>query len=311
MNNLKNDFKINLIDCSDKVIDDLIEFGKLYYESSSSNLKQKYLKWLYLENPAGIAKAVIAKDDDLLVGVIILVPLYLEKSGCRQKCYFAMNVLTHPNYRGRNLFGLMIDSSRIFLSNNGFWLIGHPNQNAVKGWVKQNMRFREPLKIGMLKILPLMLLKKSCVTMVNSEREINIIPQTFWDSVSNSNEFFHVSYSPVFLAWRFIHAVDKIYKIQIIKRDSDVVGILISKKYKFGVSLLIDVIAEPKNMSYVLSHVILPTLIASPHKGNIVSIINESSWTLPVKKEMPFFVSTWQEDDGLDCSFVSLSSGDF
>ena len=101
---MSDEFNIKLLDCTEQLIDELIGFGELYYDKVSSNLNKQYLTWIYLENPYGSAKVCMAMNKDIIVGVIIYVPIFLAKHNHVQKAYFAMNVLTHPQYRGKNLF---------------------------------------------------------------------------------------------------------------------------------------------------------------------------------------------------------------
>lgn len=309
---MNSKYNPQLLDCTEQMINELIQFGQLYYDKASLNLNKEYLKWLYIDNPNGQAKVCIIKNENMIVGVIIFIPIYLGCTEFIQKAYFAMNVLTHPQYRGQNLFGLMIAHSKDFFSKEGYWLLGHPNKNAIKGWARAKMQFRRPLKVYLSKFSLLSLFGKiGSSTLIKNNEDLKNIPDEFWRKVSKSYNSIHVLFSHEFISWRFINAIEKGYKVKLIKKDSETIGLLISKKYKFGFDLLIDVIAEPTNVITVMKYLRVPTLILRAEYGGINELWGTSCWKLPFKKELPFFVSNWVESIDFDCSCISLASGDF
>ena len=129
----------------------LINLGNSYYPIDHPALHSVFLQWYYLDNPVGRAKLIVAKDNELWIGVIVLIPVELECSGQLQNGYYAVNVLTHQNYQGKGIFGKMICYASEILAKNQLWLIGHPNRSAIPGWKHQNMRFRDDLQLYLAK----------------------------------------------------------------------------------------------------------------------------------------------------------------
>ncbi|MBK6957772.1 MAG: hypothetical protein IPH22_04680 [Nitrosomonas sp.] len=62
------------------------------------------LKWLYIDNNEGPATLIVAEEDDLWIGMMVLIPVTLERKGELQKACFAVNLLAHPEHRTKNLF---------------------------------------------------------------------------------------------------------------------------------------------------------------------------------------------------------------
>lgn len=294
----------------DKIdLNKLINLGKTYYDANSLSIKPEFLNWLYLENHFGVAELVVIEDEALLVGVIALIPILLSVNNGVQECFFAVNVLTHPSYRGKNFFGRMIEEAKKQLKSRGAWLIGHPNANAIPGWRKSGMQFRDQLMLYINKPNFINLFKLKRVA-VDEPRKILEIENFFWDSINTGLDA-HVNYTPEFVIWRFFSVIGKNYTITAVYDGSVLLGLVITKKYKFCVDLLIDVIASPGATGKVISSLVKPTLIFSPSIGSFYSSISKNILKLPINKSLPFFVSTWDESlSKCDFSRVTFAASD-
>ncbi len=296
--------------CDSAFLINLIELGKTYYNEDSLVINLNFLNWLYLDNPNGAAEMVFVKDGELLVGIVALIPIMLESKEIKQDAFFAVNVLTHPLYRGKNLFGRMIEKIKELMSNKKKWLIGHPNSNAIKGWTKYSMQFREPLVLFMNKY-KLSNLWKFEKTRIENIAQLMEIKENFWRGLAEKANF-HVQYTPEFLAWRFLDSVGKNYTITKISQRGNLLGLVITRKYKLCFDLLIDVIAKDDDVDKVLGSLVKPTLIAAPSKGEFTESISKVVSKLPLQKSFPFFVTTWSNDfDPYDFSGVTFSASDF
>ena len=181
----------------------LIALGCTYYPVGHPVLTEEFLKWFYLDNPAGPATLIVAHEGDLWIGIIVLIPAMLECSGQLQKACYAVNVLTHPKHRGKNLFVKMIRHARGLLSSEGIWLLGHPNANAIPGWKRQNMEFRDPLHLYLAKFrLPFSSIRENRISSLEQLREI---PSSFWNKLVDRPDV-HLKCTPEFIAWRFLDA---------------------------------------------------------------------------------------------------------
>ena len=79
-----------------------------YRENLLNYVKDNYLNWFYGKNPNGPATLIVAHEGDLWIGLIVLIPITLYFKQQEQRACFAVNVLTHPEHRAKNLFVKMI-----------------------------------------------------------------------------------------------------------------------------------------------------------------------------------------------------------
>jgi hypothetical protein len=113
----------------------------------------RFLPWLYDRNPSGRALEFMAKSGPLVTGHIALVPLrYKTAQGTALGC-ITVNVITHPDYRGRGIFIILHDLGfKEAAAKNILFTLGYPNQKSEKGSLK-HLGYRELTRIP-LWILP-------------------------------------------------------------------------------------------------------------------------------------------------------------
>ena len=287
----------------------LIELGRNYYPAGHPALSSDFLKWFYLNNPNGNATLIVAVEDDLWIGVIVLIPIVLVHSGNLRRACFAVNVLTHPAHRSKNLFVKMIRHARTELSKTDTWLLGHPNASATPGWRRQKMQFTAPLRVYLTKIRGVRHWMRE--TVLASIEEIHDLPLEFW-SESDSHLDVHIHYTPEFIAWRYLDAPHLQYRVSALKSKTSLIGLRVTRQFKWPVDLMVDVIGPLSNMKELLSTPFWrPTLVLHSGVGVTGSKLRESSWRLPVEKQFPFFMTTWSGEDLPDTSGITLGASDF
>lgn len=143
--------RISALSCDISHLPWLIKLGRTYYPEDNPALSEHFLKWLYIDNNEGPATLIVAEEDDLWIGMMVLIPVTLERKGELQKAGFAVNLLAHPEYRTKNLFVKIIKCTREHLSSQNIWLLAHPNANSAPGWKRQKMMFRDPLHLHLAK----------------------------------------------------------------------------------------------------------------------------------------------------------------
>ena len=302
------DLQITTLTASSAHLELVIELGRTYYPSGHLLLKKEYLKWLYLDNPAGPATLVVAHEAEIWIGIMVLIPVILESSERLQRACYAVNVLTHPEHRGKNLFIKMIAKARDVLSSQGIWLLGHPNVNACPGWRRQKMMFRDPLQVYAAKFKwPFFGLRERRIF---SLLELASLPATFWKTLTERKDV-HVCYTPEFLAWRFLNVPGKSYKVVALEQGGEVFGLRITRGFKGPVDLLIDFIGPTSVCDELLLCVRRPTLVLHSGLGSGASVVARACWKLPVKRRFPFFVTTWTFTGPADMTGISLSASDF
>lgn len=297
--------QISTIQCEATHFADLISLGRTYYPAGHHALTEKFLKWLYLDNPYGAATLVVASEGKLWVGLIALIPVMLECNGVKQTACYAVNVLTHPEHRSKNLFVKMIKYAREALSQNNVWLIGHPNSNAVPGWKRQKMNFMNPLHLYLSK------LGLFGVRRIHSLEQLCDLPESFWNSLKERADM-HVAYTPEYIAWRFLNAPHRKYEVSAVYSGGALIGLRVTRRFKGPVDLMLDAIAPIAKFGDVLASVRWPTLVMHSGSGVLASEIERGCWRLPVNRVFPFFVTTWNNVPATDSmSGVSLTASDF
>lgn len=281
---------------------------KMHYVEGHPVFNDEFLSWIYLENPAGIAKLIVASEGDEWIGVMALIPIVLECDE-PQSAYFVIHVLTHPEHRKKNLFVKMIRFARDELSNQGVWLLGHPNASAKPFWKRQKMEFRDSLFIYFAKIrIPFSGYKESRIKSFNQLKQL---PEEFWKELSRISNV-HIKYSPEFIAWRFLDAPHKEYIVTSVEKNGNLLGLRVTRRYKGPIDLMIDCIGTKEAMGDLLKSAYRPTLIMHSGVGSSEEAILSSSLRIPVKREIPFFVTTWQcKELDFDVTGITLAASDF
>ncbi len=95
------------VNYSDQGIDELADLAKLVYgKEDDESTNPEFLRWLYLNNPAGraITWVVIDRTSGILVGSYSVVPLRMLVDGEQVTGSVSVNLVTHPDYRKQGIF---------------------------------------------------------------------------------------------------------------------------------------------------------------------------------------------------------------
>lgn len=303
------DTKISAWTANSSHFESLIELGHSYYPVNHPVLTNEFLKWFYIDNPEGNATLIVAHEENLWMGIIVLIPVMLEcPSGQLQKACYAVNVLTHPDHRTKNLFVKMIRHTRDILSNNNIWLLGHPNTNAIPGWRRQKMEFRDPLHLYLAKFnLPFSSIYTNRIVSLD---QLLKIPLSFWSVLTDRHDV-HIRYTPEFIAWRFLDAPHRKYVVSTVYKSEEFLGLHVTRRFKGPIDLMVDFITPSRMAGDVCSSVWRPTLVMHSNTGTAGTEIRKGCWKLPVKRQFPFFVTTWEQEDVFDMSGITLAASDF
>ncbi len=107
----------------------------------------KKLKWLYLDNPAGMAFCCLAIDKHCIAGQYITIPINLIKQGRLIHAALSLNTFTHPAYRKQGVFVKLAEALFNYSAESGVdFTIGFPNMNSKHGFLKI-LNFIEPFPI--------------------------------------------------------------------------------------------------------------------------------------------------------------------
>jgi hypothetical protein len=301
--------QISACTCESSHFESIIGVVASSYPKGHQALDKDFLKWFYLDNPAGRATLIVAHERDFWIGLMVLIPVILE-SHCRsQRACFAVHGLTHPKHRGKKVFIKMIKCASDFLANQGVWLLGHPNAYALHAWKRQNVTFREPLRLFLAKFnLPF---SSTRVHRISSLEQLRELPSRFWHALADKPDA-HIKYTPEFIAWRFLDAPHREYFVSAVENRGVLLGLRVTRRFKGPFDLMVDYAASSSTLGGVLSSVRRPTLLVHSGFGSAAYELKKRCWKLPFKREIPFFLSTWDSRTDIDdMTGITLSASDF
>lgn len=259
------DYLINKNDCSN--LDELINLSKSYY-STGDIIDKSYLKWQYLNNPAGTPFLFTSKEisTNTLAGQYLVLPMEYQIMGEKISGSLSLNTLTHPDHQGKGLFTKMAGATYMDCAeNNNFFTIGFPNPLSYPGFVRK-LDFAHlgdiPLLIKPLKPIKIFLsyfkkekekhggeiaFKQFSKNENIKELDFNDAKDqnkyiAFWNSIKvnypiSSNKTFE------FLKWRYNDHPTKTYKVFYSQVDEKMKGIIIMRAehvWGFDVGIIMD-----------------------------------------------------------------------
>lgn len=122
------------------------------FPKAAAKYTMEYMKWLYRENPDGIALGYDAWEDKKLVAHYVCVPGRALVGGNEVKVILSLNTATHPEFQGRGLFTKLAEMTYGEAGHDGYDCIyGIANANSTHGFVKKlGFQLVQPLqaKIG-------------------------------------------------------------------------------------------------------------------------------------------------------------------
>lgn len=101
-------------------------------------MQRSYWKWRFDENPAGKHMIKLMWENDLLIGHYAVSPVMLRINYSKVLSALSMTTMTHPEYGGKGIFGLLANAIYDKLENEldakAIW--GFPNNNSHYGFIK-------------------------------------------------------------------------------------------------------------------------------------------------------------------------------
>jgi GNAT superfamily N-acetyltransferase len=281
-------------------------FGS-YFPPSDKLLTKGYTNWLYAKNPLGLARMVKAVEGDRWVGFMALIPVQLARRGTRIIAYYVVNVLVHPEYHGKHIFGHMITAAKELVNTEKAVLMGHPNHMALKSWQRAHMHFHDPLKPFL--VVPKLFSKgvKACDVDAASQLQ-SVLPSLNVQALLADR--WNIAVTQDYLSWRYFEHPANKYRVQLIEVNGAPAGLLVSKKVRTGFSLLVDKFMLDQHATTGFGR--LPWLTISFKPEALKSEFSGTCWPLPVKKEIPFFFTHYQQPfTAYDVMSLGLSASDF
>jgi GNAT superfamily N-acetyltransferase len=299
--------EISICEFNANQFDRLAELFSSYFKSGNKLLDCTYITWLYGQNPFGPARMVIASEADRWVGFMAMVPTNFVKQGEQLLAYYVVNVLVHPEFHGKHVFGRMITAAKEHVKTKNAVLMGHPNDLAIKSWQRAKMHFVEQLKAG----ISAPRLRPRGVGVV----EVTCIDQLLpvWPVLKAralESDHWCLAASGEYINWRYLtHPVNN-YRIQMVEVAGTPVGFMVTKKVRPGISLLLDQFLVDRHTRAALA--CLPWLTVSFKPQSVLSELSGVIWSLPIKKQIPFFFTKYDQPVvASEVLYQGLSASDF
>ncbi|NBJ13490.1 GNAT family N-acetyltransferase [Microvirga arsenatis] len=106
------------------------------FPKSHDRYTDRYLSWLYLENPDGPVVGFDAWDGDSLAAHYACIPIRAHLAGGEAKVLLSLNTATHPSYQGRGLFTKLARLTYERAAESGYLaVIGVANANSTPGFL--------------------------------------------------------------------------------------------------------------------------------------------------------------------------------
>jgi len=227
----------------------------------------KYIHWQYNENPQGKSLIVLCVDDekeDRIIGQEPIIPSNLNLDNECVKAAISLNSVVHSQYRRRGIFSKMVNALPELALKEGIVVAyGVPNSNSHKAFLKEGWK-----EITQLPLL-VQILKPS--KYFNNFLNIFLKPIDFFYKIKNEKQFIIEEYKgnfsefddltsklpkriPVsqkrnqsYLHWRYNNHPTRKYNTYIIRKESKIIGYMISRGTKFKgkqIGVILDFVTD-------------------------------------------------------------------
>lgn len=292
---------------SDADIEPVIELFRSYFQDGDKLLTSAYTEWLYGNNPYGAAHIVVATDDGRWVGFLAMVPVRLVRRGLERQAYYVVNVLVHPAYQGKHLFSRMITYAKQQAKDEGAFLMGHPNRMALKMWQRARMHFQSPLRPAL--VLPSLHRQGVMARTIESSADIKTLVSSLSQARQQLSNW-QLALSPAYVRWRFFDHPNYRYRVQMLFRKDQAIGLQVVRRIRPFAHLLIDQFVLPEDAGAAAAA--LPLFTVALRASGGADSHQQRMLRLPGDKEIPFFITDQTADGSTDVGFdLGLACSDF
>ena len=299
--------EVSIEDYADHQHGPLFELFGSYFKPDDRLLTAAYTRWLYAENPFGLARMVKVTEGDRWVGFMAMIPVQLARRGEPLRAFYVVNVLVHPEFHGKHLFGRMITAAKAVTTAEGAALMGHPNDMALKSWQRARMHFHEPLRPSLAWPVPWG--RGVSARTVKSADQLQASAAVLTDIVAQSDRW-RVAATPGYLDWRYLRHPTTAYGLQVLEARGAPAGVQITKRVRPGVRLLVDQFVQPQFARGATGR--LPPLTLCFWPDSVTQEQAGAVWPLPWKKRIPFFLTRSPgPEESASVAALGLSASDF
>lgn len=299
-----DEVKVSVRDFTAVDLQAAIKLGQSYYPTDSPCLNREYLQWLYFQNPHGTATLVVAQIDDEWAGMTALIPVRLRRGTEVARARYAVNVLSHPAHRTKNIFVKMISAMKLHLSGSDELLIGHPNAAAVPGWKRQKMEFRDDLYPCV--VLPNLKLGGHKWQRLSDPRAIARVKFG-----ADTGETFRIDHDSDYVTWRYLRAPHRAYNVYVSNGHGGFgTEMIVTRRFRAGTTLCVDWTSDgalKNGLGFA------PYLAMLPLQVRNKVIESRRGVALGDGKKIPFFATSFGNVSRRNSEFagVTLGASDF
>ena len=99
----------------------------------------KYLSWLYCDNPDGHAIGFNSYYKDSIGAHYATIPIEAEIYGRAEKGLLSLNTATHIEHRGKGLFTKLANHTYVSAKDQNYkFIVGVANANSTNGFIKKH-----------------------------------------------------------------------------------------------------------------------------------------------------------------------------
>lgn len=273
--------------------EELIELTKTYY-TSGDIIDPNYLKWQYIDNPAGQAFLFVARQisSNAIAGQYLVIPIRYMINGKVILGSLSLNTLTHPEHQGKGLFTKLASETYDYCSEQEVkFTIGFPNPNSFPGFIRKlhfthlgdpslSIKFLRPFS-SFFKVLKKTKVKHGGQLPFESIQSNDIqqfdllnnqnseIYDTFWQtvqsqySISTNKDF-------AFMQWRYAKIPTRNYKVFAYVSGKTILGLIVMKfehVWNLNAGIVMDLLVinnDPK-----IGKALLNFVVKSSKKSNM------------------------------------------
>lgn len=299
--------EVSIENYADNQLGPLFELFGSYFQPDDRLLTAAYTRWLYAENPFGLARMVKVTEGERWVGFMAMIPVELVRRGERLRAYYVVNVLVHPEFHGKQLFGRMISAAKKLVTDEAAVLMGHPNDMALKSWQRANMHFHDVLKPGL--VAPRLGTRGMSASNVVDIKQLQTALPLLTAEAAEAQKW-SLAVTSDYVSWRFLRHPTNTYRVQLLESNGVPAAILVTRKVRPGINLLVDQFTLERHAVDALGCLPWFTIYFRPKSS--MREFSGSLWALPVKKQIPFFFTYYQQPFAAgDVMNLGLSASDF
>lgn len=171
-------------------------------------LSEEIWNYKHVENPFGKSIALVAVEDEEIIGVRAFMRWGWRFGGTTFHNYRAVDTATHPDHRGKGIFKkLTLQAVQIAKENGGDFIFNTPNDQSRPGYLKMGWQISGKIKVG---VSPAWLSfwkfwkgdQDYLLSHKTSSKELKSLCEA-WNSKLGSGSGLFTPKSPEYLEWRY------------------------------------------------------------------------------------------------------------